>query len=345
VNESAVHSLTRWDADWYRRIAEHGYGYSHHVADGRTLVDYAFFPLYPGLERLLAEVSGLRIMQAGLVISAVASIVAAAGIFKVGSHLFDDRTGIILVALWSALPIAVVQSMAYSESLFTALTSWSLFAIVKQRYVAAGALALLAGLTRPLGIAIVLTVIVSAALHLREIGRQPFRGAIGGRTLAGPIVGAVLAPLGLLGYLTYVAYRTDDALGYFRVAHQWGNDVDGGAGFLRWTVAMVLSEAVLAGLLVLFALGLLLLQLVWMARDRYPVPIILFTCASVVVAFSTSGYFGSKPRYLLPVFPLLMPLASWLSRIRVGRTTALLAGLAIASGLYGAVWLFGPGPP
>ena len=97
-SESAYRSLTRWDADWYRRIAEHGYGSSHVVADGRTLDDYAFFPLYPALERLLAEVSGLRIMDAGLVISAVASMVAAVGIFKVGAHVYDERVGLILVA-------------------------------------------------------------------------------------------------------------------------------------------------------------------------------------------------------------------------------------------------------
>ena len=46
-DSSAYHALTRWDAVWYRRIAEQGYGYSHVAPDGRLLSDHAFFPLYP----------------------------------------------------------------------------------------------------------------------------------------------------------------------------------------------------------------------------------------------------------------------------------------------------------
>ncbi len=71
----------------------------------------------------------------------------------------------------------------------------------------------------------------------------------------------------------------------------------------------------------------------------------MFTFVSVAVTLSTSGYFGSKPRYLLPVFPLLLPLAAWLSRIDVRRTWAVLIGFTLTSSVYGVIWLFGPGPP
>ncbi|MDX6223134.1 MAG: hypothetical protein QOD91_2188, partial [Frankiales bacterium] len=344
THESAYRSLVRWDANWYGRIAEHGYGSVHVVADGRPLADYVFFPLYPGLERLLADVSGLRTVDAGLVISAIASMVAAVGIFKVGEHVFDQRVGVILVALWSALPISVVQSMAYSESLFTALTSWALFAALRQRYLAAGLLAALAGLTRPLGGAVAMAVMVPALLHLRSVRLQASRGTSGRPELAGSLLGFLLAPTGTLGFLAYVAVRKDDALGYFSVTQGWGNGVDGGVTFFRWSVALFRENAVV-GLLLLAALALLLLQLVWMVRRRYPVPLLIFTVTSVMVAFSTSGYFGSKPRYLLPVFPLLMPLAVWLGRLRIGRVCAVLTVVALTSMLYGVIWLFGSGPP
>jgi hypothetical protein len=107
----------------------------------------------------------------------------------------------------------------------------------------------------------------------------------------------------------------------------------------------LLGGDVAGGLLLLAALALLLLQLVWMVRRRYPVPLLIFTVTSVMVAFSTSGYFGSKPRYLLPVFPLLMPLAVWLGRLRIGRVCAVLTVVALTSMLYGVIWLFGSGPP
>jgi hypothetical protein len=144
--------------------------------------------------------------------------------------------------------------------------------------------------------------------------------------------------------LAYVAVRKDDALGYFSVTQGWGTGVDGGVTFFRWIVSL-LGGDVAGGLLLLAALALLLLQLVWMVRRRYPVPLLIFTVTSVMVAFSTSGYFGSKPRYLLPVFPLLMPLAVWLGRLRIGRVCAVLTVVALTSMLYGVIWLFGSGPP
>lgn len=63
------------------------------------------------------------------------------------------------------------------------------------------------------------------------------------------------------------------------------------------------------------------------------------------LALTTSGYFGSKPRYLLPAFPLLLPVAVPLSRVRTRRLTLVLALMATLSAVYGAYWLHGSGPP
>ena len=135
---SAYHALTRWDAKWYARIAEDGYGHVGIAPDGRRLSDYAFFPLFPALERVVAGVTGLAAVDAGLVISAVSSVVAAAGIYRVGARLHDARTGMVLVCLWSSVPVAGVTSMAYTEALFTALAAWCLVAVLADRLVVAG---------------------------------------------------------------------------------------------------------------------------------------------------------------------------------------------------------------
>jgi len=65
----------------------------------------------------------------------------------------------------------------------------------------------------------------------------------------------------------------------------------------------------------------------------------------VLVSFSTSDYFGSRPRYLLPVFPLLLWPSAGLARLRLPPLVVVLVLLALASGVYGAFWLLGPGPP
>jgi hypothetical protein len=65
----------------------------------------------------------------------------------------------------------------------------------------------------------------------------------------------------------------------------------------------------------------------------------------VALALCASGYFGSKPRLLLPAFPLLLPAAVALARARTGRAVAVLGAVALASAVYGAFWLNGSGPP
>ncbi len=345
-DSSALKVLTRWDARWYARIAEDGYGQVVVAADGRLLSDYAFFPLYPALERLVSALTGLTVLHAGLLVSAVSSLVAAAGIYRVGTLLHGSRTGIVLVVLWSAVPVSVVQSMAYTESLFTALAAWSLYAVLIHRYAVAGVAACLAGLTRPMGVAVVAAVAVGALIRLRDLHRARRGGtAPSASAVLDPAAGLVLAPLGLAGYLTYVSRQRDGALAYLDVTHGWGNGFDGGLGFAAWVWRLLLDGQPMLAVAVLLGLALLASAVVATARRGYPSPVLTFTLVSVLLSFATATYFGSKPRYLLPVFTLLLWPSPWLARLPASRLLLVLGGLAVSSATYGAIWLYGPGPP
>ncbi|MBM7092742.1 glycosyltransferase family 39 protein, partial [Streptomyces sp. S12] len=159
----------RWDALWYTRVAELGYGYEVRLPNGDVHSNLAFFPLLPWLERLVAAVSPLSYADGGFLVSVLASLAAAGGIFAVAERLYGPRAGVCAVLLWAALPVGIVQSMAYSESLFAALAAWSLYAVLTGRWVAAGLLAACAGLTRPVGLAVVAAVWAAGlAALLRE---------------------------------------------------------------------------------------------------------------------------------------------------------------------------------
>ncbi|MGZ4535137.1 MAG: glycosyltransferase family 39 protein [Nocardioidaceae bacterium] len=327
----SVHErLVRWDAQWYGGIAAHGYGFTRVHPDGRHLPDYAFFPLYPVLERALAAVTGLRYVDAGLVVSAAASLVAAAGIYLVGERLHDRRTGVVLVLLWAAVPVAIVQSMAYTEALFTAFTAWAVLAVLRERWLAAGVLAALAGLTRPVGVAVAAAVMIPALLAMR----RP-RGS------AHALAGLLVAPLGWLGYVGWVGLRTGSPRGYFDVAGGWGNSFDGGYAFGHW----ILSRPPLLAALLVVSMVVLVGLVVLLVRDQEPLALLLLTGVIVLMTLTTSGYFGSRPRYLLPAFPLLLPVAWRLARARPVVTGAVLGALVAGSAVYGAVWLLGSGPP
>jgi hypothetical protein len=80
-------------------------------------------------------------------------------------------------------------------------------------------------------------------------------------------------------------------------------------------------------------------------RQRQPLPLLVYAGVVTVLALCASSYFGSKPRLLLPAFPLLLPLARALARPRTPRSVLVTGTVAVASAIYGAFWLNGSGPP
>lgn len=358
--KSAYTLLTaRWDSLWYTRVAELGYGYEVRLPNGDVHSNLAFFPLLPWLERLLHALTPLSYADAGFVVSLLASLAAAAGIFAVADRLYGPRTGFFAVLLWAVLPVGIVQSMAYSESLFTALAAWSLYAVLTGRWVSAGALAALAGLTRPVGAAVVAAVWTAGVISLVRERRtrhtpvtHPGTPAPGGP--AGPgaparrrVLGMLLAPLGAAGYVLWVGHRTGAGpLGYLDVQAGWRNGFDGGYAFARFVAGRFTSfPSALAGLGLVAGVALLIWLYVTCVRRRQPAALLVYTGVVLALALCASSYFGSKPRLLMPAFPLLLPLAGALARRRPPVAALVTAGLAGAAAVYGAFWLNGSGPP
>ncbi|PNG17901.1 glycosyltransferase family 39 protein [Streptomyces cahuitamycinicus] len=340
----------RWDALWYVRVAELGYGYEVRLANGDVHSNLAFFPLLPWLERLVAAVSPLSYADGGFLVSAVASLAAAWGIFAVADHVYGRRAGVCAVLLWAVLPVGIVQSMAYSESLFTALAAWALYAVLTGRWVTAGALALFAGLTRPVGLAVVAAVWAAAVASFvrdrRAAGQDAPRVPAAG-TRARRVLGMALAPLGTACYVLWVGHRTGKGpLGYLDVQAGWRNGFDGGYAFARFAAEKFTSfPSALAGV------GLIagVVSVVWLyvtgVRQRQPLPLLVYTGIVTALALCASSYFGSKPRLLMPAFTLLLPLGLALAKVRTRRSATILGSVAVASAVYGAFWLNGSGPP
>ncbi|MDP9610977.1 MULTISPECIES: hypothetical protein [Streptomyces] len=328
----------RWDSLWYARIAEEGYGHTLFLPDGAVHADLAFFPLLPALERVISAMTPLTAADAGLVVSSVTSLCAAWGIFAIGDLLYGRRVGLTLAALWGVLPVGIVQSMAYSESLFTALAAWGVYAALTRRWLWAGLCAALAGLTRPVGAAVVAAVWAAAAVELlRERRSAPLPPRL--------LAGVVLAPLGWLGYVAWVAFRTGSATGYFDVQGGWGNGFDGGLAFAGFIGGLLTSPPFVAGLGLLLGVGALIWLFTGCVRQRQPLPLLAYGGAVLVLALAAKGYFGSKPRLLIPAFPLLLPVAVVLARLRPVRSGLVLGSVGLASAVYGAFWLHGSGPP
>ena len=321
------HMLTRYDGQWYARIAEHGYGWAIVAHDGLHS-DYAFFPLLPLLERAAHTVVHLPFVDLGIAINWLAALIAAAGVYAATERVTDRRTATITTVLWATYPYAIVLSMSYTEGLLCALAAWALFAVADRRWLLAGVLAALAGLTRPTSAAVVAAVCV-AALVAGVRGRASWRRVV-------PAI--VIAPLGLVGYLAYVAVRRHELMGYFHATEGWARSWDSGRYFADWVWGLVRAgglESVkgVAVVVLLFAM----VWLVWRgARDGLLIAFTVFSVVLLLMTFGTSGYFGSRPRYLLPAFTLLIPLAVRLAHVRpavrIPLAVVLSVGMAVLGG-------------
>lgn len=307
-----------WDATFYIEVARDGYQHA---------VDYAFFPLYPVLLRGLEAVTGLSFMTAGVIVSVLAGTAAAVGLRFVGERVAGSRAGLVLVALWAVAPTAVVQVWVYADGLFVALAAWSLYALLKRSWIAAGVLALLGGLTRPSAVALIATVGVVAlvAAVRREDGWRPW------------VCGA-LAPLGLLGYVLYVGHHFGKLGAYFDVQHKvWNNWFDAGAMTWDELGQVVDGRLDLPNIPSLIALAVTVavpFLIVLAVRARLPWPLILYSVLIVVLTLGSHRSQTTTARELMPAFPLLIPPALVLSRARIRGLTVGFAAVAVMSAWY-----------
>ncbi|MGY5098974.1 hypothetical protein ACWC19_00005, partial [Streptomyces sp. 900105245] len=161
--------------------------------------------------------------------------------------------------------------------------------------------------------------------------------------------GAALAPLGWTAYVLWVGLRSGDPLGgYFEVQRRWGSRFDLGEGSLDMVRRSLLHATKFAFpvTLVIVAVAVVLYALVLL--ERVPLPLSVYSGVLLLVVIGGSGFFESKPRFLLPAFPLLLPLARALvrtARARPWHATVVVAALAGLGYVYGAyLVVFGRAP-
>ncbi|MER6530895.1 hypothetical protein [Streptomyces sp. NPDC001508] len=323
-----------WDGHWYWHISQYGYGLIVHPPWGHSVFnDLAFFPLFPGLIRAVDTVLPIGSVNVALLIAWTAALVAAWGVYAVGELLHGRRVGIVLVALWALLPHAIILTMAYTEPVMTAFAAWSLYAVLTRRWLTAGTLAVLAGLCRPNGVAVAAAVIAGAVAHLWHLRR------LGMPTAPCAWAAAAAAPLGWLGYIGWVGLRTHNPLGYFHVQSLWGSRFDFGHYTAHTfkhlivghdTLVVYVTAAIVLGALLLFLFCVL---------DKTPLPLLTYCAVLIVMAVGGTHFFSSKPRFLLPAFPLLLPLAVHLARSRLRTITVLLTASGCVSLFYGTYLL------
>jgi len=223
-----------WDGVWFVRIAADGYR-----AHGDS---QAFFPLYPLLVRAFAAGVGDYVV-AGLVVSLAAYAGAMVVLFRLAKAELGPRVALWSVVLVSLFPTALFFQAVYSEALFLLFTLLAFWWARGGRWALAGAVGLLAALTRSSGLLLVLPLAVlwweqwrGAPLRLPG-GAATRRGGAAGEGADGDALESaqsrpghlswlwiLLVPAGLAIYMAYLWLVFRQALLFSAVQAAWGRE-------------------------------------------------------------------------------------------------------------------------
>jgi hypothetical protein len=333
--------LARLDGNWYLGIAEHGY--RHALGPTPAGTNLVFFPLYPKLIQVLAAVTGMTPLGAGLLITALAGLAASWAICLVGRDWRDGKTGVMLVALWSAGPASVVLSMVYTESLLTAFAAWALVAAARRRWITAGLLCALAGLTRSTAIALVAAIWVAVAiavvrrLRARRDGARPrLRRGEAARMVAC----VVIAPAGLLwfwGWLWQVVGRAD--AWFWMERDGWDMHVSYGPSLFGKIAALASGPHEFVPTAAVIVLWVAVVLWLLMLLHRPPIPAAVYATAVLAISAGAMNFLVCEPRFLLPAFPLLLVPASGLAKWPLRSLIVVLPAMALGSAWFGSYLL------
>ncbi|OLZ61542.1 hypothetical protein BS330_00555 [Amycolatopsis keratiniphila subsp. nogabecina] len=325
--------LTAWDGQWYLRLAVHGYADLPGTLDAARQpypdAPMAFFPLYPKLVGAVMWL-GADVVTAALAVSVLAGLVLACGLIRIGRAVSPDRgdrTGLLLVALWAGAPMAIVFSMAYTEAVFCAFAVWALVGVLERRWLLAGLCTFAAGLSRSTAVVLVAVVVVAALITVFRRDEKRWWA----------LAGAVIAPLGVAGYLGFVAYRTGSWTGWQDIELRgWNTEFDFGAETADSVLARLTGdESVFSTLTVLLLLGAVALVLV-AAFIRVPWPLTLYGAGVLLLAIGTRGLPDAKIRFILPAFPVLVPIAIGLSKRRTVTAVAAASAWVVLGAWFSA---------
>jgi len=215
-----IRLIQRNDSGWYEIIARDWYpeitekedlGYSN-GADFKQS-EWAFFPLYPGLNRMLMLLTGLDFGVSGLIFSLLFASLAFTGFYWFCLVSFNDhRKSFYYTLLLMTFPFHFYFSMMYTEAVYFSILIFAFTAIHKKKYPLLPLLLIPLVLVRPNGI-ISLVPLYLYFLERESIinGRQFHHKLLFSRKI---ILNSLLFVSGPVAFIIYGFYQ-ETMTGYF----------------------------------------------------------------------------------------------------------------------------------
>jgi hypothetical protein len=171
--EKFMNRQVAWDSEYYLGIAVGGYNDpvagQARTSDGTLHIkNYAFFPFYPYVMRIVMIPLGVLGMNpiatatlAGSIVSLLGTLAGMLALYDITKDFFDEDGVIRTVFYMLVFPTGFFLAQIYTEGLFIGLAFWSLALMKRKKLLWAGLLAIFATWTRAQGAALALPLLIA----------------------------------------------------------------------------------------------------------------------------------------------------------------------------------------
>lgn len=293
-----------YDGNHYTAIAQYGY----------QVAQYAFFPFYPVILRLISlpillftDNQRLALAAAGLAINYLALSGAIYFMLQIAKLKFNIAAGRRAAMLLLFFPSAIYLAAIYNESLFLLLSVAAFFFAFTKNWWLASLMAGLASLTRLVGVWVILAISLEWLIAYRGQWRAHWRQAL-------PLL---LMPLLASLYPLYQWWQVGNPLQFIDSQKAWDRSINSsvintvmqqmvkGLDFRHFSAATIApAYDALAVVIGLLAALILAYKKYWVFG--------LYTLLLVLTPLASGQTVGAI-RYIVVIFPMFL-LAGWLTR-------------------------------
>ncbi|MFZ2097302.1 MAG: mannosyltransferase family protein [Anaerolineales bacterium] len=183
LDEPFMNQQVAFDSEYYLSIATVGYAdpkvSSTDILGEQVPLNYAFFPLYPYVMKVVAvplKVLGLHPIAtstlAGVIVAVLGTLGGLLALYDLVQEELGETGGLRTAFYMLIFPAGFFLAMVYTEGLFVGLAFGALALIKRQQWVWAVLLSILATLTRAVGVALVIPMIMAyiRSGQLKQVG-------------------------------------------------------------------------------------------------------------------------------------------------------------------------------
>jgi hypothetical protein len=308
-----LRALCVYDCNAYERLALNGYEGRPSGFDKGDANNWAFFPFYSILAWAVSRLTGLSVLAAGSVLTAVLTVWAAI----LSWPLFDKnfRAYFLFCFFLFLGPFSYYFTTLYTEALFILLTVAG-FVMLRQRdYVTAGVTGALMSATRSTGLLFMAAIVIAALQnHLKDGGTAGgFFRSLWKRTDL--LLAVALVPIGISCFAIFLWLHSGDALAFQHIQRAWGRAFANPFWNLWLTVSQqfksgnttTISTDLAFGIAAIFGMTMSAIM-AWKGKWDWAI----FSLFGVLLPLSTNAY--SMLRFVVGLAPVLIVAAVLFSR-------------------------------